>query len=44
MSVHAGFMVEDAALGHVNLEVLRFSAVIFIPLVLHIHPFNTDAV
>ena len=43
-SVLAGFMVDDVALGHINLEVLRISAVIFIPLVLDVHSFNTDAV
>ena len=36
-------MVDDVELGHVNLEVLQFSVVIFIPLVLHIRSLNANA-
>jgi hypothetical protein len=34
-SVHVGFMVDKLALGQVSPQVLRFSPVNFIPLVLH---------
>jgi hypothetical protein len=36
-SIHVGFVVDKVALGQVFLRVLRFSPVIIIPPLLHIH-------
>jgi hypothetical protein len=41
-SAHLGFVVERVAVGHIFVQLLSFSLVSIIPLVLHIYSFVTD--